>query len=256
MTSLRVVRVEIRAPVTSFRYPHFLIGRQPTFDMPPPSTIYGHVASAVGEPPPPGSFRFAYHFTYSSRGSDLEHQHVITLPAAKHPTFGSEGEQHPGSVEATIQPHTRDFLFQPRLTLYLDDLSLAAAFLRPIFCVILGRSQDLAEIGNVEEIDLIEQTGAYLENTLLPFSYRQSLGLGVTVLMPRYVEPPPERRPHFDRFIALRDRVYAGEVQSAETLGVRRLIRREGESSCWWVDPTTPVDRGVHRGVVFHSCAP
>ena len=50
---MRVLRVLIEAPVTSFRYPHFLIGRQITYDMPPPSTIYGHVMSAVGRLLPP-----------------------------------------------------------------------------------------------------------------------------------------------------------------------------------------------------------
>lgn len=243
MNKLPVVKVVIQAPTTSFRYPHFLIGRQPTFDMPPPSTIYGHVASALGELPRPDSFRFGYDFRFASKAKDLEHQHIITAASRR----------SGASVEATVQPHWRDFLFKPQLTLYLDNPGLGAAFRSPVFCVILGRSQDLAEIVSVEDIELEEHAGAYFVNTLLPFSYRASVGFGVTVLMPRFIEPPPERRAHFERFIALRDVVYGGEVEAKD--GARRLILRAGQQSKWWVDPKTPKDRGVHRAVVFHSCA-
>jgi len=243
MNKLPVVKVVIQAPTTSFRYPHFLIGRQPTFDMPPPSTIYGHVASALGELPPPDSFRFGYDFRFASKAKDLEHQHIITAAS----------KRSGASVEVTVQPHWRDFLFKPQLTLYLDNLALGAAFRSPVFCVILGRSQDLAEIVSVEDIELEEQAGAYFVNTLLPFSYRPSVGFGVTVLMPRFIEPPPERRAHFERFIALRDVVYGGEIEARDM--PRRLILRAGQQAKWWVDPRTPKDRGVHRAVVFHSCA-
>ena len=75
---MRVARVEIRADVTSFRYPFFVTGRQPTFDMPPPSTIHGHCASALGEWPDPKSFFFGLAFRYRARGEDLEHQHLAT----------------------------------------------------------------------------------------------------------------------------------------------------------------------------------
>jgi CRISPR-associated protein Cas5t len=249
---MRVAKVVIEAPAASFRYPHFLIGRQPTFDMPPPSTIYGHIASAAGELLPPDSFRFGYTFEFRSRASDLEHQHIIT--GGGNP-FEVAGSKFRTSVQATIQPHHRDFLFRPRLTLYLDPPQLAAAFRAPVFCVVLGRSQDLAEIVSVEEIDLEEQPGAYLEHTLLPFSFRESIGFGVTVLMPRYIEPPPQRRAHFDRFITLRDRVYAGEVDRGEGLGPRRMLGREGQRNSWWVDLASARDHGVGRGVIFHSCA-
>jgi CRISPR-associated protein Cas5t len=249
---MRVARVQVEAPVTSFRYPHFLIARQASFDMPPPSTIYGHVASALGELPPPAAFRFAYNFTFVARASDLEHQHVITAGGR---SFDAAGRKRRTSVRARVQPHLRDFLFRPRLTLYLDPPDLAAAFRRPAFCVVLGRSQDLAEIVRVDEIELEQRTGAYLENTLLPFSFRASVGFGVTMLMPRYIEPPPERRAHFERYIVLHDRVFGGTVTSAEALGPRRILMRDGTDPVWWVDTSTPEYHGVYRGVVFHCCA-
>lgn len=250
MNELRVIRVRVEAPVTSFRYPHFLIGRQPTHDVPPPSTIYGHIASALGELPDPTSFRFGYHFTFRSRGSDLEHQHIISAGGAK---FSAGGRRYATSVQAVIQPHVRDFLFGARLTLYVTRPEWASAFREPAFCVILGRSQDLASVTAVDELDLEEKTGAYLEHTILPFSYRPHIGIGSTVLLPRYIGPPPERNAHFERFIALRERIFAGEFESPSALPQRFRTLGEAETS-WWVDPDTTAVRGVHRAVVLHQC--
>ncbi len=250
MTSKRVARVRIEAPVTSFRYPHFLIGRQPSFDIPPPSTIYGHIASALGELPDPASVHFGYHFEFLARGRDLEHQHIITAGGQ---AFEIRGMKYRTSIQATVQPHERDFLFRPRLVLYLDPRDLADAFRAPVFVVVLGRSQDLAEVVDVSEVELSEQTGAYFEHTLLPFHYRDRVGFGVTVVMPRYIEPPPERRAYFERYIVLRDRIYGGDVEGADSLGSKRMLLQEGEQSKWWVDTSTPQDHGVHRGIVFHS---
>jgi CRISPR-associated protein Cas5t len=251
---MRVAKLVIEAPVTSFRYPHFLIARQVSFDMPPPSTIYGHISSAVGELIPPESFRFAYSFEFQGRASDLEHQHIIS-PGRSRQSFNEGGNKYPVSVEAVVQPHLRDILFKPRLTLYLDPPDLASAFRSPVFCVVLGRSQDLAQIVSVEELDLQRSTGAYLEHTLLPFSFRPAARFGVTVLMPRYIEPPPERRAHFDRFISLRERLFAGVVEEGQGLNSRRLIESGETTGPWWVDPSTPRYHGVHRAVIFHSCA-
>ncbi|HLH31049.1 MAG TPA: type I-B CRISPR-associated protein Cas5b, partial [Terriglobia bacterium] len=142
---MRVLRVSIEAPITSFRHPHFLIGRQLTYDMPPPSTIYGHVMSAVGELWPPESIEFGYHFKFKAKARDLEHQHILSRKTGKTKV----------SYDIIVQPHQRDFLFDCSLTLYLKSErleDLRKAFNMPVFCVNLGRSQDLASIRRVEEI--------------------------------------------------------------------------------------------------------
>src|SRR5579863_521116 len=73
---MRVARVTVHAPVTSFRYPFFVTGRQPTFDIPPPSTVHGHCASALGAWPDPRQFFFGIYFSFRARAGDLEHQHI------------------------------------------------------------------------------------------------------------------------------------------------------------------------------------
>lgn len=260
---MKVARITIEAPVASFRYPHFLVGRQPTYDMPPPSTIYGHIASALGELPDPRSIRFGYHFTAVSRASDLEHQHIIwqgspeKLSSEEGAKFREWRKRHSVALGSAIQPTLRDFLFGCRLLLYLDPPSLAEAFADPVFCMNFGRSQDLAKIGKIEMVRLVEARGAYLENTLLPFrEMRPRTGYGVTAFMPRYIGPPPEREAHFDTFVVLREIVFAGQVDESMVSrdSHRRLINGPNHGDeMWFVDPDTNAIAGVHRGVIFHQ---
>lgn len=246
---MKVARIIIEAPVASFRYPHFLIGRQVTFDMPPPSTIYGHLVSAAGEWIEPSNIKFAYNFRFQSKASDLEYQHIVSVPKTKKDTyFEIRGEKHRISTSGPIQPHLRDFLFDCVLTLYLAPPELGEVFKSPIFCVNFGRSQDLAKISMVEEVELLQVENAYLEHTLLPFSFRARTGRGVTILMPRFITPPPEREPFFERYIVLHERVFAGDAAA----GLSSLLQSD-DGTKWWVDPDSSAIRGMLKGVLFHS---
>lgn len=238
---MRVLRVVVHAPICSFRMPHFLVGRQLTYDMPPPSTVYGHVASALGELPEPSSFRFGYHFTSMAKSDDLEHQHIVTAASAA--TGKLPGTSTPKTTEGTVQPTRRQFLLDATLTIYLTRIDLAGAFRQPAFPVILGRSQDLADCTAVEEVDLEPAGDAYFESTILPASYRmRGVGRGTTVVMSRYVAPPPWREVTWDKYIVLRDRVATAS-----------LLRIEGAPLELWVDPDSPERQGSRRAVVFHS---
>ena len=72
----QVAKVVMSGTVTSFRYPHFIQGVQPTYEMPPPSTLYGHLCSATGRYEPPDDLEFAIHFTYAAKQRDIEHTHL------------------------------------------------------------------------------------------------------------------------------------------------------------------------------------
>jgi len=269
-TPKRVAKVTIEAPVVSFRYPHFLIGRQPSFDVPPPSTIFGHIASALGEWPS-SPIEFAYAFYSRGRARDLEHQHIISRTSGKLPgnvvdPLWCPPDPKPGkkltkkqleprlltkTTEAVVQPHERDFLFDVRLELYVSPVELADAFRSPVFTVVLGRSQDLASVQRVEIVDLQPTDRGYLERTILPAEMRRRLPWGVTTLMPRYIGPAPERRAAFAPYIVLREPVYVGDESAT-----RKLLRIEGEQDRWWMDPTTPEDRGGNRLLWFHQIDP
>lgn len=242
---MEVLRVTIEAPVCSFRYPHFLVGRQPSFDMPPPSTVFGHIASTLGEWPDPAAIRFAYWFEARGKVDDLESQHVASPSSGK---FHREAQPYPKVLEATVQPTRRQMLFGVRMVLYLNRPDLEGAFRVPTFPVVLGRSQDLASYVEVRRVILERAQRAYLERTLLPFSFRRRTGRGRTVLMPRYIAPPPLREPEFERFILLDDTIWHFPPQEPGP-DTASMLHIEGEPLDLWVDPDSPERRGARRAV-------
>ncbi|MCX8024170.1 MAG: CRISPR-associated protein Cas5, partial [Thermanaerothrix sp.] len=82
---MKVLKIIAEGITTSFRYPHFMQVIQPTFEMPPPATIYGHICSALGYWVEPEGIEFAYHFTYQTKFDDLEHIHVLKPGSGKIP---------------------------------------------------------------------------------------------------------------------------------------------------------------------------
>ena len=243
---MEALKVELEGITTSFRYPHLIVGRQPSFPMPPPSTIYGHVASALGDYPDPASFKFAYTFTSKGNVDDFEHAYELKYQTKK-------GELT-GKVALNFNPVTREVLFEPHLTIYLasNDLdTLQQAFLRPRFPVTLGRSQDLAAYKRVERLNLVQTSRGYYEHTLLPWSFRPYLPIGVGVHMPRYIDPGDRRQVLWSRYVALEHRVFhphSNEV-SPSTLWAN-------SDEALWTDPTTDSIHDCQRIVAWHSLIP
>lgn len=211
---MQVLKIEAEGAVTSFRYPHFMWQMQPTFEMPPPATIYGHICSAVGDWIEPRGLEFGYQFTFAAKFEDLEHIHA--------------------GNPATIVPFTRELLFRPRLVLYLNQPDLLPAFRSPRYPVVLGRSQDLFSYRRIEVVTLEQRDRAYFEHTLLPSSLEARSLRGVVVLMPRYVDYRARRAPAFERYVVLRDRVRVN-VDDDEPDVLRSFA---GDDHRYWVDPT------------------
>jgi CRISPR-associated protein Cas5t len=246
---MRVAKVVVHADVASFRYPFFVTGRQPTFDMPPPSTIHGHCASALGRWPAPASFFFGLHFTWRARTSDLEHQHITEPlgPKAKTRVATPDGDLR-ATTGVTIQPVERDFLFDCLLTLYVPT-ELVPAFRAPAFPVVLGRSQDLAEVVSAEEVDLAAPSRVRLEHTLLPRSVRPCVRFGATVLLSRYISEPPQREATFAQYIALREPVFLGEGANENRAFMRTP---DVDLTDLRADLAHVDDEGFARGVWIH----
>ena len=188
---MRVLKVTLEGITTSFRYPHFMVNVQPTYRMPPPATIYGHICSALGEWVSPDGLAFAYHFTYDATFEDLEHIHVLSASGGKVP-----GTNLPKALEGNVNPFRRELLFRPKLMLYINRPEWAAAFRSPRYAVTLGRSQDLCSYTSIEEVELEETRDVYLEHTLLPYEMATQTVAGIVTLMPRWLDyglnvPPP-----------------------------------------------------------------
>ena len=236
---MRVLRIVAEGMVTSFRYPHFMMQVQPTYEMPPPGTIYGHIASALGNWFDPGGVRFAYHFTYQGRVREKEHTHILKPATGKLPNTTI-----PKVLEGNVNPFDRELLFQPRLVLYLNRPDWEQAFVTPYYPVILGRSQDLFTYTDIRVIELEQAAEAYFEHTLLPYSANRYTSRGYAVLMPRYLDYNENRQPTFERYFIIRDRIDS-----------RRdfLWFGERQEVAYWTDTTSPESDGVHLGLSFLS---
>jgi CRISPR-associated protein Cas5t len=248
---MRVLKIELEGITTSFRYPHFLVGRQPAYRMPPPATIYGHICSAVGEWIEASFLRFGYCFTYMARGDDLEHIHMATVA-------GEHFDKKLGfvkNIEAEINPIPREILFYPRLTLYIQAQSslerLYQAFCSPCYPVILGRSQDLASYRDVSIVELQSDCRGYFEKTILPWHFRDRTSAGTSVLMPRFINPRNRREVIWERYVVLEHRVFYGVSEETEK-GVKTMLRYENDEPVL-IDPETPENHGMRRAIPWHS---
>jgi CRISPR-associated protein Cas5t len=233
---MRVLKVVAEGITTSFRYPHFIQQVQPTFSMPPPSTIYGHIASALGEWFDPAGVRFAYRFTYAAKIKELEHTILLSSSRGK-----LKGTKYPKVLEGKVNPFDREILFQPRLTLYLNQPDWLPYFRSPCYAVVLGRSQDLFTYSSVEVVELEQASQAYFEHTLLPYSANQHTGRGYAILMPRYVDNWAGRRPYFARYFVVQERIH-----SSQFLWFGHKPRER-----YWVDPKSAVIKGDKLGLQF-----
>lgn len=235
---MRVLKVVAEGLTTSFRRPHFMHGIQPTFRMPPPATIYGHLCSALGETVSPEGISFAYHFTAQVGFSDIEHTIILATAGGK-----LEGTTYPKVLEGRVQPFKRELLFQPRLVLYLNHPEWVDAFRSPRYAVVLGRSQDLFTYTSIQEVELQQAKHAYFEHTLLPYDMAVQVGQGITELLPRYLDYEHKRTPTFARYLLLENRVHSNTFWSFEAKDQRGF----------WIDPTSTQVNGTHLGVMFHT---
>lgn len=223
---MQALKIVAEGMVTSFRYPYFVQGIHPTFEMPPPATIYGHICSAVGEFIPPTSTQFAYHFTFEGRFKDYEH--LLFFPD-----------------ESPLKPATRELLFKPRLTLYLSNVDLYGYFKQPHYAVTLGRGQDLMTYTSVEVVELETSAAAFFEHTILPLEYAPYVGeYAYTVTMPRFVDP--RRRAVNGTYAVITTPV---EYPNSESMQFRGKAEMP-----FHVDPTVINElSGLRRGVIWHG---
>lgn len=237
---MQILKIVAEGLTTSFRQPHFIMQVQPTFHVPPPATIYGHIASALGEWFDPAGVRFAYHFTYQTKLRELEHTILLSASSGKLEGY----EQAPKVMEGPVNPFRREVLFLPRLVLYLNQPEWRDAFHSPHYAVSLGRSQDLFTYTSIEVIGLEQAENVYFEHTLLPYNINRHTGRGFAVLMPRYIDGADRRRPTFERYVVVQDRIRTDDPRDFLWFGERPPTR-------YWIDPqSAPVD-GLQLGLSF-----
>ncbi|GAB6181347.1 type I-B CRISPR-associated protein Cas5b [Desulfotomaculum defluvii] len=248
----KVLKVQVSSITSSFRHPFVMIGRLPTYEMPPPSTIYGHLCGVLGEWFDPSDLEFAYTFTHLGIGEDVELAQVLeTSSGKKDKNLGNL----PKNVEGSLNPQRRQFLLKPTMTLYLRGEYkmlelLKSQFMSPYFAYLLGRSQDLAICHAAEFIELFYTDRAFFSHTILPWHLRQYVTVGEPVHMPQFIDYERLREPIFGRYLQITDkplRIF-GE-------GLEEDIISRSEFTNLLVDRSeekTFLGRDLYRGVWFH----
>ncbi|WP_427003233.1 type I-B CRISPR-associated protein Cas5b [Methanobrevibacter intestini] len=157
---MKYLRILIEGWTASFRYPAFISGFQPTLPVPPLSTIYGLLSAVKGELVTPDETNVGFVFDYDAKAVDLE-----TIYELK----GLKGNKS--------NVAKREFLFNPSLYLYIDNLEFKNYFKNPAYPILLGRSSDLAIISEIKEIEMEKKNNVKLGKTILPFGIEGAFGI-------------------------------------------------------------------------------
>ena len=172
---MKVLRILIEGWTASFRYPIFISGFQPTLPVPPLSTIYGLLSAVKGELVTPEDTNVGFILESEAKSVDLE-----TIYELK----GLKGNKS--------NVAKREFLFNPKLYLYVDNLDFKEFFEKPNYPILLGRSSDLAFISEIKEVELDKKTNVDLGKTILPFGTDGAFGV-IQALPTHFSEDIPRK---------------------------------------------------------------
>lgn len=148
-------RIKITSWTASFRYPNLISGYQPSLVVPPLSTIYGLISAAAGKYVCAYDMPAGYVFNFETQTIELETIYQFSAKSTR--------------LSTKSNVIRRQILFDNSLWLYLTDAEAARSFLNPHFQLLLGRSNDLASVESVEEIELQSvKTLEKLKGTTVP----------------------------------------------------------------------------------------
>jgi CRISPR-associated protein Cas5t len=176
MRPLKAVHVRFEGVTASFRHPLIISGTQLSTPVPAYSSILGMISACAGRVVKPDEARVGFEFHCRSHDPELER--TVRWQVDK----GGRLKRH-SKGQGISQ---RQVYWSPRLDLYVTDPGLGAAFLRPVATPRFGRSQDIAWISFVREVDLEPVTRGAIGPTLLP--YPQPGLPGLIVRLPEWFE--------------------------------------------------------------------
>lgn len=201
---MELLYIRLTAPVASFRYPFIVTGRQPSYPLPPLSTIYGLLCAAWGSEFEQEELRVGYIF-YSEPETvdDIEKLWLLKKRSDKPPSAKSRSLSPIEEMKSNV--FRRELRINVALELYLKaskDLleEWREAFRNPYFWLTLGRSQELVSIEEISWIFPEEKPAELAGPGLYPLSWQSYIrGAYNTEKMPVYI-PLQTRRPIFHGF--------------------------------------------------------
>lgn len=160
---IKAVRIELYAPVASFRDPMFP-GTTRCLPVPPLSTVRGMLAAATGRPTEPVPLGMCAHA--DGGGIDAETYHPIAADGSN-PAIAGRVSAGKGGMTLRERP----FLVGVHLTVWIplpDGDRIAAALRRPVWGLRLGRSQDLVHIRSITRVTLYPADTAVVGHAVAP----------------------------------------------------------------------------------------
>lgn len=147
---MKLYRIQLSSWTASFRYPNLISGYQPTLDVPPISTVLGLINAAAGKYIEHSYLRLGYYFEYEAKATDLETIYQVELKVTKTGNYPSN------ITKANVIK--REFLYNCKLYIYLEDEEIVDYLRTPYYPLVLGRSSDLVSINSIEKVELTENT--------------------------------------------------------------------------------------------------
>lgn len=226
-TEIEAIRVELFAPVASFRDPMFS-GLTRCLPVPPPSSIRGMLAAASGAATEPVPFGYRAHAAGS--GVDAETYHPIALNGANPAVSGRVQ-----AIKTGTTLKVRPFLAHLAVTLWIpepDGTRLAAALRRPVWALRLGRSQDLVFVRSIDPVVLRPAAEAVVGHALAPVGSHDA-GAAVTVRLAETIGPDRLTTHYGD---------YLWCSHPAGRIPVRNALR-DGDQAVWLLPAPVGTDR-------------
>jgi len=146
---MNAFRIDISADICSFREPRFISAVQPSLKSPGLSTVLGLMNCANGVFKDYKKLKIGYSFTYQSSFFDKETVYQLSNPLIK--TYKKNGFVN---IKANANVLERECLYKCQLRLYLFDANLVGGFRQPKQSISLGRSQEMAFIDSISEVNL------------------------------------------------------------------------------------------------------
>lgn len=156
---MKTYRISISSWTSSFRYPNIISGYQPTLLVPPISTVLGLLNACSGKYIKYDNLILGYYFDYGAKSTDLETIYQVEINDKGIPK---------NQVKSNVIK--REFLFDCRLFLYLLESQYMEFFKNPHYQILFGRSNDLASVNKIEQVELKEVTNAdKIKGQIIPF---------------------------------------------------------------------------------------
>jgi CRISPR-associated protein Cas5t len=200
MTPIPALHIRLEGLTASFRPPLTISGTQISTPVPSYSNLLGIISACAGRIVKPGETRIGFEFHCQSHDLEIERKDRLALKDGKLGPISktnapkdyrfhikNSSKVFSGFLEEIRQGiGYRQIYWNPKLDLYVTNLSLKNAFENPAATPGFGRSQDIAWIVFVREIKLYPLEKGAIGPTLIPMP---QIGVpGLVMRLPEWME--------------------------------------------------------------------